>query len=177
MRNRVFAVVALVSIVLDQITKIWIRDVFEDGPRSIAVIEGFFDLVHVENSGAAFGLLADYEWAIWVFVPFTLIAVIVLVSLLRECELHERFMPAALSLILGGAIGNFIDRVHKQSVTDFLRFYQDSGGLYDWLVANLGTAEYPSFNVADISIVVGVGMFVLHELTWGRQKARNAKKA
>jgi len=170
MRTRVFAGIAVASIVLDQITKAWIREAIPFGTRGTTVIEGLFDIVHVENSGAAFGLLAGYDWAIWVFVPFTLIAVIVLISLLRECAVTERWMPAALGLIMGGAVGNFIDRLYKQSVTDFLRLYQDSGGLYDWLVANLGTAEYPSFNVADISICMGVAMFLIHELTWGRKK-------
>lgn len=168
-RTRIFLVLAVASIVLDQVTKIWIRQTIPYGGRGQTVIEGLFDLVHVENSGAAFGLLSGYDWAIWVFVPFTIIAVIVLISLLRECEPAARFMPAALGLILGGAVGNFIDRVYKQSVTDFLRFYQDSGALYEWLLAKLGTAEYPSFNVADISIVVGVGMFIVHELVMARK--------
>ena len=170
MRTRLFVGIAAVSVVLDQVTKILVRQQILLGERGQTVIQGLFDIVHVENSGAAFGLLAGYDWAIWVFVPFTLIAVIVLISLLRECNPAARFMPAALGLILGGALGNFVDRVWKQSVTDFLRVYQDTGPLYDWLVANFGTAEYPSFNVADMSICLGVAMFVIHELTWGRKK-------
>ena len=74
-------------------------------------------------------------------------------------------MTAALGMITAGAIGNLIDRVDKQSVTDFLRFYWPSeGGIGGFLTNTFGTTEYPSFNVADMAIICGVGMFIFHYL-------------
>lgn len=175
-RNVVFALVGLVGLVLDQLTKAWIRQNLEHGRGSIRVIDGFFELVHVENTGAAFGMLSGQWWAIYVFIPFTLIAVGVLISLIRELPDDAIFMPVSLGLILSGAVGNFIDRALYQSVTDFLRFYVDHGALADFLYEQLGTREWPSFNVADICIVVGVGLFIGWELTVGRN-LRKAEEA
>ena len=81
-----------------------------------------------------------------------------------EVPATARFMPLALGLILSGAVGNAIDRVHKQAVTDFLRVYTDHPAARRWLLENLGTAEYPSFNIADIAISVGVVMFLFAEV-------------
>ncbi|MCP4806142.1 MAG: signal peptidase II [Proteobacteria bacterium] len=169
LRNGLFAVVAVVGIVLDQLTKMWVRGNLELGRGRVSVIDGFFEIVHVENTGAAFGMLSDQPWAMYVFIPFTLIAVGVLISLLRELPDEAVFMPVSLGLILAGAIGNFLDRAIYQSVTDFLRFYVESGGLADFLYEQFGTREWPSFNVADICIVVGVILFIGWELTVGRK--------
>lgn len=174
-RNVLFAAVALVGLVLDQITKIWIRQNIELGQGGINVIEGFFELVHVENTGAAFGMLHGQSWAMFVFIPFTLIAVGVLISLVRELPGDAVFMPVTLGMILAGALGNFVDRAIYQSVTDFLRFYVETGALAEFLYTQLGTREWPSFNVADICIVVGVALFVGWELTVGR-KLRKAEE-
>ena len=168
-RNVLFVLVGVVGVVLDQLTKIWIRQNLELHRGRIQVIDGFFELVHVENTGAAFGMLSGQSWAMYVFIPFTLIAVGVLVSLLRELPDDAVFMPITLGLILAGAIGNFIDRAMYQAVTDFLRFFLESGALYDWLVLNGFMHEWPSFNVADICICVGVALFIGWELTVGRK--------
>jgi signal peptidase II len=65
-------------------------------------------------------------------------------------------------LVFSGAVGNAIDRIHKQSVTDFLRVYTEHPKLKPWLVDTFGTYEWPSFNVADAAIVVGLGLFIVH---------------
>ncbi len=100
-----------------------------------------------------------------------MVAIGVLISLYLEIPATARFMPAALGLILSGAVGNAIDRLHKQAVTDFLRVYTDHPSVRRWLLENLGTAEYPSFNIADIAISVGVAMFIFAEILLRPKKA------
>ncbi len=168
-----FGGVSVVGLVADQLSKVWIRNNLDRGYDGISVIDGFFDIVHVENTGAAFGFLSDYSWSMYVFIPFTLIAVAMLVSLMRDVPSDSRWMPITLGLINAGAFGNFVDRVLYQSVTDFLRFYLESGALADFVYGQLGTREYPSFNIADICICVGVGLFVVHELVaWKKQRGQ-----
>ncbi len=174
MRQRkwaLFAGVSVVGLAADQLSKLWVRANLDRGYDGISVIDGFFELVHVENTGAAFGFLSGYSWSMFVFIPFTLIAVAMLVSLMRDLPADSRVMPVTLGLINAGAFGNFVDRVLYQSVTDFLRFYLDSGALSDFIYEQVGTREYPSFNVADICICVGVAMFVVFELiNWKRSR-------
>ena len=160
----IVSVVTVVSLVADQASKLWIQANVAKSLERIDVIPGFFQLVHVENTGAAFGILGDFEYAMWVFAVFTVVAIGVLISLYREVPATARFMPLALGLILSGAVGNAIDRAHKQAVTDFLRVYTDHPAARRWLLENLGTAEYPSFNIADIAISVGVVMFLFAEV-------------
>jgi signal peptidase II len=111
---------------------------------TIPVIRGFFDLTHLRNTGAAFGVLASAGSARPLLV--TLIAVAVLAGVLAwslTSPPQHRLLQTALGLIMGGAVGNLIDRVRFSAVTDFLRFYVDR-----W--------EWPSFNAADSAITVGV---------------------
>lgn len=171
-RNMVFVVVAVVSLVLDQLTKAWVEQNLRPYRDSIPVIDGFFELVHVRNSGAAGGLLGDFEYRMWVFLGFAVVALYVMVSMVREFAPTERLQPALVGLIVGGALGNAVDRVREQSVTDFLRFYTDDPEWKPWLIDRIGTAEYPSFNVADIAIVVGVlGMMVMYWI-YGENKPK-----
>jgi signal peptidase II len=165
-----FTVITLVSLVSDQLSKWWVKENIHKSIERVDVIDGFFQLVHVENTGAAFGLLGDWPYAMYVFAVFTLVAIGVLISLYWEIPPEGRFMPAALAFILSGALGNAIDRVHKQAVTDFLRVYTDHPSVPTWLLETFGTAEYPSFNIADVSISIGVVMFIYAEL-FMRKKA------
>lgn len=164
-KNVWFAVVALVGIVLDQVTKFWVYWNLDYATESITVIPGFFDIVHAQNSGAAMGLLATFAYRRWVFLGFTVIAVGVILNMQHQLKARERFLPVVLGLIFSGAIGNAIDRVHKGTVTDFLRVHSEGApGLEGWLVRQFGTGEWPSFNVADSALVVGVALFVIHYL-------------
>jgi signal peptidase II len=97
-----------------------------------------------------------------VFAVFTVIAVGVLIQMFREIPAHDRYQSTALGLVFSGAIGNAIDRIHKQSVTDFLRIYTENETLKPWLAENIGWTEWPSFNVADAAICVGLVMFIWH---------------
>ncbi|MBI5380170.1 MAG: signal peptidase II [Nitrospirae bacterium] len=131
---------------LDQAAKWVIGQVLPLGAQR-EVIPGFFQLVHVRNPGAAFSLLAgmDEGYRAAFFVGYTLLAVAVLGWFL--VKVREGWSRLSLALVLGGALGNLVDRVRYGAVVDFLDFY--------W-----GALHWPAFNVADRAIVVGVGILL-----------------
>ena len=153
---------AIIWLIVDQATKIWVVKNIKYRVEEIQVIDGFFSLVHAQNKGAAMGILNDYEHRMLVFAVFTVIALGVLWQMYCEIPAEDRYQGAALGLVLSGAIGNAIDRIHKQSVTDFLRVYTENPSIKPWLVDTFGTYEWPSFNVADAAIVVGLILFIIH---------------
>ncbi len=163
----IFAAVSLGIIALDQVTKIWVVNHIEYRRGAIDVIDGLFQIVHVQNTGAAFGMGAGTDGAMAVFLGFTAIAAVVLIAILTKLPGDDRLLAAILAMIMGGAVGNAIDRAHKQSVTDFLRFYTEDPTLAPWLRQHFGMSEWPSFNVADIAVVCGVIAFLLHQLIVG----------
>ncbi len=134
--------IASIVILLDQLSKWWAVTTIPLH-RSIPVIEGFFNLVNIRNRGAAFGFLnrSDIEWQFWLFMIATFIAVLSIFFLIRSSK-HDVLLFSALGLILGGAIGNLIDRIRMRAVIDFLDFY-------------IGSWHWPAFNVADIAICIG----------------------
>ena len=121
--------------------------------RHVQIIPGFFRLTHTENSGAAFSLFAEHptHWKTEVLIAFSAIAILIVVILLWKQGRALSVSGIALSLILGGAAGNFWDRVSSGHVVDFLLFYVRQ---YEW----------PVFNLADSSIVVGASLLVLEIL-------------
>jgi signal peptidase II len=143
-RRLVYSGISLAVVVLDQITKAIVaaRIPLHD---TIPVIRGFFDLTHVRNTGAAFGLFASLSSPSRATILTAVAGGVFLAVLAWSLTSPVTFtrLQTALALVLGGAVGNLIDRVRFQSVTDFLRFYVDR-----W--------EWPSFNVADSAISVGV---------------------
>ena len=149
---------ALLIFALDQASKIWIRANY---PLSYAEakIEGFFNLVHAENPGAAFSMFESAPPVIRVGVLVVLALVIVLAivaALLGRIQLVEtQFARMALGLVLGGACGNLFDRIHAGTVTDFLEFYHKS-------------YYFPAFNVADSSIFCGACLMLLDYWIGGR---------
>jgi len=165
MRHRawLFALVAGI-VVLDRVTKLWIQ-------ASVSlhevhtVIPGFFDIVHAENRGMAFGLFNDGESSLrrLLLVAVALVVLVVVARILWRMPADDaaghRFTGLSLALLLGGAVGNFYDRLFHGSVTDFLDFYV---GGYHW----------PSFNVADSAITVGAVLLALSLLTGGRQRQK-----
>jgi signal peptidase II len=120
----------------------------------IPVIEGFFYLTHVRNTGAAFGLFRDApsEIRLFFFVGVAIFALGIIAHFLYQLAPGDKLSALALGLILGGASGNLLDRVRHGEVIDFLHF--DLWGGYSW----------PDFNFADTWIVVGVGLLVLEML-------------
>lgn len=147
-------VVAALILVLDQVTKWWIVGQVMDPPRVIEVTP-FFNLVMVWNRGITFGLFGDAEWGRWAFAALALAIVVVLITWLARAD--RRWVAAALGLIIGGAIGNVIDRIRWGAVADFLDFH-----VAGW--------HWPAFNVADSAIVVGVGLLLLDAL-FGRKES------
>jgi signal peptidase II len=159
---RIAAGAFLIVLVLDLATKIAI-DMHLSYADRIPVIPGFFYLTHVRNTGAAFGLFSDAPqvYRLSFFISVSLVAVGIIVSFFRKLSPGDRLAALALGLILGGAVGNLIDRIFRQEVVDFLHFRLWRG--YSW----------PDFNVADSAIVVGVGLLVL-ELLASEGEQRNS---
>jgi signal peptidase II len=133
----------------DRLTK-WLIETRMSALDSITVIPGFFDIVHSQNPGAAFGLFSesDSRWRGVLLIGFSSIALIILAVMLWRSARVDRRTTVALALILGGAAGNVFDRVRWGTVTDFLLFY-------------IGQHQWPAFNAADSSIVIGCGLLVL----------------
>jgi signal peptidase II len=157
-KAKIFWIVFVLGLVADQATKLWIVANIPEGSaaQAIHVIPGFFDIVHAENPGAAFSMFRDFEYRMPLFLGFTVFATWIVWSQLKALPAHDRLFSAALGLIASGALGNFVDRVTKQTVTDFLRFYTTDPGWVKWLDETIGMHEYPSFNIADSTLLVGV---------------------
>lgn len=141
--------IAAVIVLLDQITKITIARLFTYG-ESLPVTS-FFNLVLVYNKGAAFSFLANQSgWQRYIFTGLGIVAALFIVYLLTR-HAGQRLFCWALALILGGAVGNVIDRILYGHVIDFLDFY-------------VGGWHFPAFNVADSVISIGAVLFILDEL-------------
>ena len=133
-------------VLFDQVTKQAILGRFRPGER-LPVIDGLFDLVLAFNPGAAFSFLSDASgWQRYFFVALALVVSVALVLFLRRAG--SGVLHLGLALILGGALGNVIDRIHIGEVVDFLLFYHRG-----W--------SWPAFNVADSAITVGAGLLIL----------------
>jgi signal peptidase II len=149
MKNKYLWVTSIMAIVLllDQYTKHFV-DTHIRRHEIITIIPGFFNLTNVRNPGAAFGILSGMleAWRSVFFVSVTLTALIVIAILIRKTQ--DRLLVFAFSLIAGGAVGNVIDRVRYGEVVDFIQWYVKS---YYW----------PSFNVADSAISIGVGLLAI----------------
>ncbi len=139
-------IVAIPSLALDIITKRMVQFNIPKG-SGITVIDGFFNLRHDRNTGAAFGILSDQR-TLLVIITIAALLFIVIYSFRFS---HSRWMQVSLGFLLGGAVGNFIDRIYLGEVVDFLQFGIESKRLY-----------WPTFNVADISVCIGAGMLIVY---------------
>ena len=149
--------VTFALVAIDQFTKMAVHSTFELGEQ-IKLIEGYFSLTYVRNQGAAFGIFnqAQPTFREIFFLSIPPIAVFVILLFLYNLPETETLEIYALSLISGGAIGNYIDRLRFGYVVDFLDFHIKN--FYSW----------PVFNVADSAIVVGVG--ILSILMFSKKK-------
>lgn len=145
----------------DQLSKAWIEANIELWRGHIELIPGFFQLVHYQNKGAIGGVLGDWEQRLTFFHIFAVLALVGMTWLVAKLPAQDRFYPLVVGLMAGGAAGNSIDRLRQGAVTDFLRFYTESPGLATTLRGWFGTAEYPSFNVADMGLSVGIVLFLV----------------
>jgi signal peptidase II len=128
----------------------------------IEVIQGFFNLTHVRNTGGAFGIFGGERGGLGsvLFIIVSLIAIGCVFFLFVKIKENEKMLALPFSLILGGAIGNLIDRLQYGEVVDFLDFYLSA---YHW----------PAFNVADSAICIGIGLLALELLIWDKKKKRS----
>jgi signal peptidase II len=137
-------------VILDRITKLYIQKNFSPWDTK-PVIAGFFNIVHAENPGAAFGFLSEShsEWR-GIFLVGVSLAVMAIIGgmLFRPSVKKSPMLEIALALVFGGAMGNMWDRLFRGSVTDFLQFF-------------FGSYEFPSFNAADSAITIGACLLLL----------------
>lgn len=156
----VFLVVAsAIFLAADLVTK-WlaVSKLSAKPEEKVVVIKGFFNLDRAENRGGAWGLLGDQPDHIRLpfFFLISAIAVVFIVSLYRKLEPQQKALKWALPLVLGGALGNLADRVRHQYVVDFIDWYVTMGGK---------ESHWPTFNVADVWIVAGVGLMIIDMFT------------
>lgn len=145
---------------IDRLTK-WIIESRLSAFDTRPVIPGFFEIVHSQNRGAAFGLFSEStsEWRTSVLIGLSLIALVVLAGMLWKASRLDWRTALGLALIFGGAMGNVFDRMIWGTVTDFLLFY-------------IGTMQWPAFNAADTAIVAGSGLLLLEFLKPKSQPAQ-----
>lgn len=179
--------VAFVIVVLDQLTKWWVVRHFEDVEgRGVVIIPGVFDLILTRNPGAAWGMLGDLQpdaLRIAVFVVISIFAVAMVLWLAARAQPEQKLLVWALSLVLGGALGNLIDRVVAGRVVDFLDFYTHAGWFMS-LMESVGRpcspvhgCHWPAFNVADICISTGVALLILETFLTSRAEKRKRSLA
>ena len=141
--------IAFITILLDQFSKVLIVGSLQ--LHDSHTVTSFFNIVRWHNTGAAFSFLAGADgWQRWFFIALGAVAAVVIVWMLRS-HAGQRMFCWSLALILGGAVGNVIDRVWHGYVVDFIQLHY----------ANL---FFPSFNIADSAITVGAGLLILDEL-------------
>ena len=140
----IFLAVSFAIVALDQATKLMIHTQFNLGEKKV-IIPGFFNLTYVKNQGGVFGLFSQSNEVIRLvlFLILPVLAFVLLASIIHKLHIKQKYQLLAFSSIFGGALGNYIDRVHFGYVVDFLDFHFKG---FVW----------PSFNVGDICIVVGV---------------------
>jgi signal peptidase II len=141
-RHRIFAVVALLSLAADQLTKAWARSALVGG-RSVPFIGGFWEWELSYNRGIAFGLFRGTGGATIFLAALAIAACVAILVILQRQATAGAWMASALGLVFAGALGNLIDRLHSGQVTDFILW-------------RAGTFKWQNFNVADASLVVGV---------------------
>ncbi len=139
--------IAIPMFVLDWLSKRLVQAHITHVTEVIPIIPGFFNLRHDRNSGAAFGILAGHR-PLLILITLVALAFIFVYSIqFRE----SRWMQIALGFLLGGAVGNFVDRLYIGEVVDFLQFGIDSRKLF-----------WPTFNLADVSVCIGAGMLIVY---------------
>jgi signal peptidase II len=144
------ATIILLVFVLDRISKLYIRARISPWDM-IPVIPGVFNIVHAENPGAAFSMLADAPrfWRVFLLVGVSVFVMIVVgVMLWRLPERVSILMSTSLAMVFGGAFGNVWDRIFRGTVTDFIQVF-------------IGSYDFPAFNVADAAITIGAALMVI----------------
>jgi len=146
-RYTLFAVISVVGLIIDQITKVYI-DRSMRLYDSIQVFENFFHVTYLRNKGAAFSFLSNASWRLPFFITVSIIASLVILVAFRKLRDDQKLAQVSLAMIFSGAVGNLIDRVRLGEVIDFLDVH--------WY-----RHHWPAFNVADSLICVGVVLLAI----------------
>lgn len=151
--------IALIWIIADQVTKAWASSALQE-TASMNVLGHWLRFTYVQNEGAAFGILSGQKWF---FILLSIAALVFLLLMLKRYRRVHFFYSVSMGLIIGGAVGNLIDRVRFGSVVDFIQV--------DFIEA----IHFPVFNVADIGVTVGVFslgilLLLLPEQVWRNQR-------
>lgn len=158
--NRLYkkiAIVAGILVFLDQLTKQLIVNLMEKG-ESVEVIKNFFSISSHRNTGGAWGILTD-QMVLFYFITF--VALVLFYFLVKDMDLEKkRIFSYGVILMIAGALGNFIDRLLFKEVVDFL----------DFIIFNY---DFPIFNIADICLTVGVGLFTVDILFFDAKRPKN----
>ena len=158
--NLVFAVAAALGLALDQLTKSWVRGNVNVLTDEIPIIPKVLSIVHAQNTGAAFSLM-DGQMAL--FLVTTIVGVGLVLSF--QWSLKEQpgaaFTSGVLGAILGGILGNGVDRLLLGHVTDMVKCYWGFEPGRSWMIDTFGTNVYPIWNVADALLVVGIIVFLV----------------
>lgn len=170
-KYKLLLIVTPLIVALDQFTK-WLIVTYLPMYDSIPVIPGFFDIVHVRNTGAAFGFLSKSDHAVRepFFYIVAVVAVVILGSILRRLSQRDVLMSWVVALVGGGLVGNLIDRLRFGNVVDFLSFHWRDAAA-DWRILNWSLQfrwEWPSFNVADSAITIAMILLVVNMLVFER---------
>ncbi len=154
--------VAAVALIADQASKAWMLYVYDIGAKGVVTVTPFFDLVLVWNRGVSYGLLPqDSDLGRWALILFAFAAAFALVIWLARVT--SPLAAAAMGLVIGGAVGNAIDRILYGAVADFFSFHAYG---YQWYI----------FNIADVAIVAGVIGLLYESVFGGHKKVSNPSK-
>lgn len=149
-------IIAILIVVADQLIKLLVVNTIKvDGP--VSILNGLVDFLYCENRGMAFGMLQN---ARWVFISFTFVVMVGIVIYILKTKPKSKFLLASLSLILGGGIGNLIDRIFLGYVIDYIRLSFFS----------------PVCNFADYCITIGTALLVIYILFFGQNTTNTVKK-
>lgn len=138
-------IIACIIIIIDQLSKYYIVTHYNIGD-SVSVIDNVFYITSHRNAGAAWGILQGHMWFFYIITFIVILGIIYVI--IKHHATSSTLLNIALSLLLGGAIGNFIDRLVNQQVVDFLHFY-----IFNY--------NFPIFNVADMALCIGVGLLLI----------------
>ncbi|TXC92033.1 lipoprotein signal peptidase [Metabacillus litoralis] len=153
-----YYLIAAIIIAIDQVTKWYIVKNLELG-ENITIIENFLYITSHRNKGAAWGIL---QGQMWFFYIVTAVVIVGIIYYIQKYTKENKVMGVALGLMLGGAIGNFIDRIFLKEVVDFINTY-------------IFSYDFPIFNVADSALCVGVILLFIHMLFFeGKQEKEQA---
>ncbi len=152
---------------LDQFSKIWIDHHLLEG-QHLTVVSHYFDLVHYRNPGAAFGMFAAWAspWReVFFYVVSSAALIFLLIYFIKTSDSHKSIL-IALAMILGGALGNLIDRIFRGNVVDFILWYWNDKIVHFSLLGKHYTMAlvWPAFNIADAAISVGVALLIFSTL-------------